>query len=727
MKETGGSGFRQRFARALQAHDDAMRQRGLGIWLGSEPTFTDRYSLDPHWTRDALGGDKEQRAARLTHALHARVANAFVMRTVGRQYPGEERPRWNIGLYRRRDGDAVWHGPRDPLLCAVVTPPTIGVLETLWRALADELEAAGWAALAVRCDEDDFPLRLVARADGGHAELPAASDPRLARTSIHGKAVPLEGLRDELAAEGSSLALVGWREVWTRDERARCACVELPAFVDSESLWRFLDRLARAAGAAGLDHLVLAGYPPPADSRIAWTTVTPDPAVIEINMAPCPDGTTFLGDMDILYAVAQQCGLSPRRYYFTGQIADSGGGGHVTLGGESADSSPFITSPLLLADVLCYFNRHPALSYYFAVDNAGSSGQSPRTDEGLRDALRELRLALASIARSTNPDAAAVWHTLAPFLTDHTGNTHRAEINAEKLCNPYLPDRGRLGLVEFRTFRMRPDAESATAVAVLLRAVVAMLAETGTAHELSDWGDELHDRFALPFFLRADLREVLDDLDRAGLGLQAPIVDRLVDESLRLVGSVEWAGCRITVKRAVQFWPLVGDVTSQEGGSSRLIDASTLHLEVTVRPVGGAAAALDGWRAVAAGFELPLREARDREGPALVMGLRYRSFQPQVGLHPRLRAQGPIVLGFVRDGRDDALRITLHDWRPGARPYDGVPRDAAEARRRREERFVVETVPAAEPGGRSQAPDGALTPWCLDLRYAAARPPSPER
>jgi uncharacterized protein (DUF2126 family) len=56
-------------------------------------------------------------------------------------------------------------------------------------------------------------------------------------------------------------------------------------------------------------------------------------------------------------------------------------------------------------------------------------------------------------------------------------------------------------------------------LAALLRAIAALLVKKPHAPELSYWGRELHDRFALPYYLRADLWEVLDELARAGLGL----------------------------------------------------------------------------------------------------------------------------------------------------------------------------------------------------------------
>jgi uncharacterized protein (DUF2126 family) len=70
--------------------------------------------------------------------------------------------------------------------------------------------------------------------------------------------------------------------------------------------------------------------------------------------------------------------------------------------------------------------------------------------------------------------------SLASFLCDAVGNSHRAEINIEKLWNPYLPGRGRLGLVEFRGLRMQHTPQRATAIACLLRAVIALLATRPT-------------------------------------------------------------------------------------------------------------------------------------------------------------------------------------------------------------------------------------------------------
>src|SRR5262249_35071787 len=71
-------------------------------------------------------------------------------------------------------------------------------------------------------------------------------------------------------------------------------------------------------------------------------------------------------------------------------------------------------------------------------------------------------------------------------------------------------------------------------------------------------------------------------------------------------------------------------------------------------------------------------------------GLRYRAFVPSPGLHPGLAAHDPLELRWESGGR--ALSIAIHGWIPGGGVYEGLPGDAAEAARRRDERGGVREV-----------------------------------
>jgi uncharacterized protein (DUF2126 family) len=693
------------FERAVRTHDEAVAAMGLAIWVGTEPTFTDRFSEAPEWLSTALGEDKEKRAEQLLCALQSRMGG-LVLRTQGRQYPGEDRPRWCLGLYARRDGTPVWHGPPDPALGT--TSDSECDLDLLHGALCSSLREIGCGVRSLAAHEGR--LRVVARFPGANQAAVEddasvrASDEQLART----------GLEETPANDGLPCFVLD-RITW---QGATVARIALPDCESVEQFARCLAAIGTAATNAGLPALLLTGHPPPVDATVSWTTITPDPAVIEINMAPYPDVTGLLAATRTLYAASTELGLAPYRLYYNGAVADSGGGGQITFGGPSPQASPFFVTPRLLPRLVRYLNRHPALSYLFAHDHIGGSGQAVRTDERGRDAFRELGLALALLEHGPPPDAETLWSGLSHLLTDVIGNSHRAELNIEKLWNPYLPGRGKLGLVEFRALRMQHTPERAAALAALLRAIIAMLAVRDFDAPLCDHGDDLHDRYALPYYLERDLEEVLADLRIAGLGLGAPLAKLLGRNSARLIARVQHRDCELTIRRAVEFWPLIGDVGRQDQETSRLVDASTTRVEICLRAVEGTTAEdFDDWQVAAENVRLPWRSEQDPQGPAKVFGLRYRSFVPWQGLHPALPARGPLSLTLWHRAQLDALHLTLHDWRPSGGGYDGLPADLAEAAARRAERCVVEPALPPAPETLHAPPPEALTPYALDLRW----------
>ena len=691
------------FLHAVTRHDEAVARLNQPIWIGAEPTYTDRWSEMPEWLYCALGDDKRERAGKLTARLAACMPGAAVMRCVGRQYEGEKIPRWSFGILRFRDKKPVWRGPPDPLLIESSSSWDPELPASFALRLCESLQKRDLAAETLDAPHED---RVVFRIDNTPPETDFDEQPLLVRPSVHEKHVEGVEVVDELAGEGNFLV--------TCNEEDEVLRVEIPKIADVGLLLKLLDALADAAGALPIASMIIAGFPPPVDETVAWMTITADPAVIEVNLAPACQTADIWCDQHALQQAAESEGLQPYRLQYTGEECDSGGGGQITLGGPSPEESPFLKIPHLLPSLVRYFNRHPSLSYLHAFESIGPGSQAPRLDEGVRSALAELRLSLDLLERTESPTPETLWNTLAPFLADSSGNTHRAEINIEKLWNPFLGGRGCLGLVEFRSFRMGPSAETTVALAAMLRSIVAMLIKNPCDEPLVDWGEQLHEQFSLPLFLQSDLQEVLADLQRSGFGLGDPIAEHLMRDGDLILTQCDLGETRLELRRAFEFWPLIGDSAIQEGGGSRLIDSSTSRLEIRLRSDSRPERLAD-WKVTVSDWSIPLHEFIDEEDSIFFAGLRYRSFVPQRGLHPTLPSQAPVSLTFSHP-QDGAWQMTVYQWDPSGEAYPGLPETIDEARSRRRDRCVLEKLDDLPPEGIPPREEAVGT-HVVDLRW----------
>ncbi|WP_455210716.1 transglutaminase family protein [Kaarinaea lacus] len=713
---------RSEFEQIIKAQDELISALGVEVWVGMEPTFTRRFAETSEWLSEALGPDKLQYAYALLQEACNRQPGGVVLHTLGRQYAGEDLPRWSLGYYQTRNNQFVWEGPPDPFLVSTsgdTASLTTVDIEAFWQALNTLLNNVSnpfsWQSSAFVV-QSELKYRLLLCCNGSKPVVDINNKPQLARTSVHKDKIPLDGLTDELAANGDLLICLDKQIKSGAHSTPPSVVIELPEVSNVELFVQLLRCIAQAAKQTSIKALMLQGFPPPVDSRVAWTTVTPDPAVIEINQAPADNAINFYHRCELFYSAAQAVGLHPYRLHYNGVVSDSGGGGQFTLGGPDPLNSPFFRFPHLLPRLVRYCNAHPALSYWFAPPSIGSSSQSPRTDEGVRESFRELAVALEQLQNDGKPEPEFIWRSLSPFLVDPSGNPHRSELNIEKLWNPYLPVRGCLGLVEFRAFRMSRSPQCATAIAVFLRSVAAMLSRDDKVPRLVNHGAKLHDKFALPFYLQLDLLSIFSDLQQAGLALHNEIETILLQEPVRFIGKAEFHGCYIELQQALEFWPLVGDVASQEGGGSRLVDASTTRLQVTVGVESHHPTQLGGWELWLEGYRVPLRLEQDKHGPIKVTGLRYRNFLPAIGLHPGIGARNSITLVLAHRGLNEALQITYFEWHPQGLAYPGLPKGMADAESRRSERFITEIIPFQGYDQPKIPPDSAMTDYCLDLR-----------
>ncbi|MBF2098423.1 MAG: transglutaminase family protein [Gloeomargaritaceae cyanobacterium C42_A2020_066] len=715
-----------------------LKQGGVNLWMGGEPTFVAADNRDaPEWLVAALGDDKLQRGEHLLRRLRDRFApGGWLLMGQGKTYAGEPLPRWSLSCYWRPAGAPLWQSPDLEAIGDTLGKVNLSTARTFIETLAQHLGVAVTAIHPAQDAERGFvgfvlPLLRVAPAGRPHwitctwqfaqptlALLPGNSPlgyrlpldrfnpdtERLIEATVEslGEAEVPPPVGGHLAAPDTiAIAL-------TVEVRAGRLCVFFPPLSVLDHYLALVTAVETVARALN-QPIRCEGYPPPTDARLQQFQITPDPGVLEVNIHPAAQWPDWVTTVETLYTEAQNCGLAAEKYLPDGRRVGTGGGSHLTLGGSDPATSPLLRRPDLLRSLLTYWQHHPSLSYLFSGLFVGPTCQAPRVDEGRHESLYELEIAFQELTVGATPPPWLVDRLLRHLLVDVTGNTHRAEFCIDKLY-PVEHKPRRLGLLELRAMEMPPHPQMALTLALLVRALVVWLWETPYHKPLVRWGASLHDRFMLPHFLVQDLVDVLKDLAQAGLAFEPGWFTPFVEFRCPVYGQWVGEGVLVELRQALEPWPVLGEEVTQTG-TARYVDSSLERLQVRVQGY------TPGRHQVTCnGRPLPLQPT-GIQGEAIA-GVRFRAHRPAAGLHPAIDPHVPLVFDLVDTWRGRSLGgCTYYAGDPQGQEYLGRPVNAREA----EARLRVRFVPAGHTPGPVTLQEAYPSPECpltLDLRRA---------
>jgi uncharacterized protein (DUF2126 family)/transglutaminase-like putative cysteine protease len=538
---------------------------------------------------------------------------------------------------------------------------------------------------------------------------------------------PIDPRREPSPEEARQRKLVA-RERASRPPRVRTALavearggtvhVFLPPLARAEDFFELVALIDQARQHTGIA-IQLEGYPPPSSPLLYRFAVTPDPGVLEVNLPPVESSREYTELVGQVFDAALHAGLHSEKYLMDGRMAGSGGGNHITVGGQTPLSSPLLTRPELLASLITFAQHHPSLSYLFTGLFVGPTSQAPRVDEARHDSLYELEIALAKAFNAgSSPPPWLPDMLFRNLLVDVAGNTHRTELCLDKLFDPHTAS-GRQGLVEMRAFEMPPHARMVSAQAILVRSLFASFAKEPYQGKLVRFGPSLHDKYLLPYYLGRDLEDVLAHLSARGLALPLDAYTPFLELRCPLAGRMQLGDVTLEVRNALEPWPVLGEEQSA-GGTSRYVDSSMERIEVRVSGLMPERHVL-----LVNGHTLPLTPTA--KAHEWVAGVRFRAWAPPHSLQAHLGIHHPIRLDLLDTwGQRSLGACAYHVWHPEGRAFSTPPLTRFEASARRAQRFTSE-APLPWPVKARPAQASPETPCTLDLRRLPIdyRPPTP--
>ena len=215
---------------------------------------------------------------------------------------------------------------------------------------------------------------------------------------------------------------------------------------------------------------------------------------------------------------------------------------------------------------------------------------------------------------------------------------------------------------------------------LLVRALVSCFWKRPYKHDLVRWGTRLHDKFLLEYYVKEDLRSVVQYLNDEGYEFKLDWFDPFFEFRFPLHGMTMVEGMPVEIRSAIEPWHVLGEESSSQG-TARYVDSSLERLQIKIEN-------FNPQRYVVScnGVQVPL-SATDIEG-VYVSGVRYKAWEPWSALHPTIKVDTPLTFDIIDKWNMRSIGgFNYFVSHPGGRSYDTFPVNSFEAESRRINRY----------------------------------------
>jgi len=128
---------------------------------------------------------------------------------------------------------------------------------------------------------------------------------------------------------------------------------------------------------------------------------------------------------------------------------------------------------------------------------------------------------------------------------------------------------------------MPPHKEMCLVQLLLIRSLVAVFWKNPYKNKLIHWGTDLHNKFMLHHFVKEDMYEVINHLNRYDIAFDKSWLDVFLEFRFPIYGKVNVEGVNITLRSGIEPWIVLGEEMSSSG-TARFVDSSVEKLEILV-------------------------------------------------------------------------------------------------------------------------------------------------